>query len=203
MTDVLGLATIVTLYQAGNGIYNLFDKVLVLDGGKEIYYGPMKDAKPFMEEAGFVCQDGANVGDFLSGVTVPTERQIRPGHEDTFPRNAETLQAEYEKSHIHEQMISEYDFHNTEETREKTRLFQESVASEKHRQLPASSPLTTGFIAQVVACVIRQYQIIWGDKSTFFIKQISTLGQALITGKGLSLSPVRECVSQARCTIPN
>lgn len=62
MTDIFGLSTIVTLYQAGNGIYNLFDKVLVIDEGKEIYYGPMKQARPFMEELGFVCRDGANVG---------------------------------------------------------------------------------------------------------------------------------------------
>ncbi|KAH1295275.1 hypothetical protein KXX11_008424, partial [Aspergillus fumigatus] len=38
MTDVFGLSSIVTLYQAGNGIYDLFDKVLVLDEGKQIYY---------------------------------------------------------------------------------------------------------------------------------------------------------------------
>lgn len=53
MTGVLGLSTIVTLYQAGNGIYNLFDKVLVLDEGKQIYYGPAAAAKPFMEDLGF------------------------------------------------------------------------------------------------------------------------------------------------------
>ena len=70
MTDVLGLATIVTVYQAGNGIYDLFDKVLVLDEGMEVYYGPLKEAKPFMENLGFVCQHGANVADFLTGVTV-------------------------------------------------------------------------------------------------------------------------------------
>jgi ABC-type multidrug transport system ATPase subunit len=62
MTNVMGLSTIVTLYQAGNGIYNLFDKVLVLDEGKQIYYGPAAAAKPFMEELGFVYADGANVG---------------------------------------------------------------------------------------------------------------------------------------------
>lgn len=62
MTDVLGLSTIVTLYQAGNGIYNLFDKVLVLDEGKQIYYGPTAGAKPFMEDLGFLYTDGANVG---------------------------------------------------------------------------------------------------------------------------------------------
>src|ERR1700712_4731189 len=33
MTDIFGLASIVTLYQAGNGIFNLFDKVLVMDEG--------------------------------------------------------------------------------------------------------------------------------------------------------------------------
>lgn len=62
MTNVLGLSSIVTLYQAGNGIYNLFDKVLVLDEGKQIYYGPAAQAKPFMEELGFVYTDGANIG---------------------------------------------------------------------------------------------------------------------------------------------
>ncbi|KAM3563243.1 hypothetical protein MY1884_001393 [Beauveria asiatica] len=36
MTDILGLSTIVTLYQAGNGIYEQFDKVLVLQEGKQI-----------------------------------------------------------------------------------------------------------------------------------------------------------------------
>ncbi|KAK6193093.1 ATPase with role in protein import into the ER [Pestalotiopsis sp. IQ-011] len=163
MTDVLGLASIVTLYQAGNGMYNLFDKVLVLDCGKEVYYGPMSQARPFMEELGFICQDGANVADFLTGVTVPTERQIRDGHENKFPRDADTLRARYEESPTHAQMITEYDHHNSEETQKRTKLFQEGVASEKSHKLPAGSPNTVGFIDQVKACV-------------------STLAQALISG---------------------
>ncbi|TDZ30775.1 ABC transporter G family member 21 [Colletotrichum spinosum] len=182
MTDVLGLASIVTLYQAGNGIYNLFDKVLVLDNGKEMYYGPMKEARPFMERLGFICSDGANVADFLTGVTVPTERAIRQGHEKTFPRNAAALRAEYEKSDIHPRMIAEYDFPTTSEAREKTKLFQQGVANEKHKSLPKDSALTTSFFTQVKACVQRQYQIIWGDKATFIITQVSTLIQALIAG---------------------
>lgn len=65
MTDVQGLSTIVTLYQAGNAIYNLFDKVLVLDEGKQIYYGPAAQAKPFMENLGLMYTDGANIGMIL------------------------------------------------------------------------------------------------------------------------------------------
>lgn len=182
MTDVLGLASIVTLYQAGNGIYNLFDKVLVLDEGKEVYYGPMKEARPFMENLGFICQHGANVADYLTGVTVPTERKIKPGHENRFPRNAESLRTEYEKSPIYSRMITEYNYPASAEASENTKKFQEGVKMEKDKGLPASSPMTVGFSAQVKACVQRQYQILLGDKATFIIKQASTVIQALIAG---------------------
>ncbi|OAA59703.1 ABC multidrug transporter [Niveomyces insectorum RCEF 264] len=182
MTDVLGLATVVTLYQAGNGIYNLFDKVLVVDGGKEVFYGPREAARPFMESQGFVCREGANVADFLTGVTVPTERQIRPGFEDSFPRNATALRDAYEKTTIYTQMASEYGYPSTEDAKANTKEFAGTISSEKYPRLPASSPLTVSFQAQVVACIVRQYQILWGDRASFFIKQIATIVLALIIG---------------------
>ncbi|KAA8646438.1 hypothetical protein EYZ11_000293 [Aspergillus tanneri] len=189
MTNVMGLSTIVTLYQAGNGIYNLFDKVLVLDEGKQIYYGPAAAAKPFMQDLGFVYTDGANIGDFLTGVTVPTERRIRPGYENTFPRNADAILAGYKKSMIYDRMVSEYDYPTTSIARERTEAFKESVAFEKSNHLPKGSPLTTGFGKQVMACTIRQYQILWGEKSTFLIKQFLSLAMALIAGSCFYNSP--------------
>ncbi|KAH8168298.1 ABC-2 type transporter domain-containing protein [Sarocladium implicatum] len=182
LTDVLGLTTIVTLYQAGNGIYNLFDKVLVLDEGKQTYYGPRKEARPFMESLGFICSHGANVADYLTGVTVPTERKIHPDHQHTFPRNADQLRAEYKKSPINERMIAEYDFPTKQSTIEATKLFKDAVRLEKDKRLPDASPMTVGFGHQVKTCVQRQYQILLGDKATFFIKQVSTIIQALIAG---------------------
>ncbi|EXJ77766.1 ATPase [Capronia epimyces CBS 606.96] len=182
MTDVLGLTSIVTLYQAGNAIYDLFDKALVLDTGKQVYYGPIKQARPFMEDLGFMCVQGANVADFLTGVTVPTERQIRPGYENRFPRNADELLQHYEKSPVHQQMAVEYEYPRSPEAQANTRAFQESVVFEKDKRLRHTSPLTAGLLTQIAACVVRQYQIIWGDKATFFIKQVSTIVQALIAG---------------------
>ncbi|KAH8798615.1 ABC-2 type transporter-domain-containing protein [Xylogone sp. PMI_703] len=182
MTDIFGLASIVTLYQAGNGIYNLFDKVLILDEGKEIYYGPMKQARPFMEDLGFICDDSANVADFLTGVTVPTERKIREGFEDRFPRTAADVRSRYQESPIMAQMETESDFPTTDLARGYTEDFKEGVKYEKHPSLPKKSPLTASFTTQVKACITRQYQILWGDKPTFFIKQGSTLAQALISG---------------------
>ncbi|KAJ5542108.1 CDR ABC transporter [Penicillium sp. DV-2018c] len=189
MTDVLGLSTIVTLYQAGNGIYDLFDKVLVLDEGKQIYYGPAAAAKPFMEDLGFVYTDGANIGDFLTGLTVPTERKIRSGYENTFPRNADDILAAYKKSDIYKKMVSTYNYPDSEISRERTDAFKESVAWEKSGHLPNGSSLTTSFWAQLVACTKRQYQILWGEKSTFIIKQILSGVMALIAGSCFYDSP--------------
>ncbi|GAB7350088.1 hypothetical protein MBLNU459_g0755t1 [Dothideomycetes sp. NU459] len=182
MTDKFGLASIVTLYQAGNGIYNLFDKVLVLDEGKQIYYGRREDARPFMEKLGFICDDAANVADFLTGVTVPTERKIRNGHESKFPRTAEAIREEYENSDIKSSMYKELNFPDTEEARAWTDEFKQSCQQDKAKHIPKNSPLTVSFGTQVKACVIRQYQILWGDKETFLIKQGSTVVQALVAG---------------------
>ncbi|KAI4115110.1 MAG: hypothetical protein LQ345_004232 [Seirophora villosa] len=182
MTDVVGLSTVVSLYQAGNGIYDLFDKVLVLDEGKEIYYGPREQARPFMEELGFVCGDGANVADFLTGVTVPTERSVRPGFEASFPRTAVEIRDDYSRSDINAIMGKQSAYPQTDEAKENTKEFKEAIAYDKDKSLPKQSPLTVSFAKQVKACVVRQYQIVWGDKPTFIIKQVATLVQALVVG---------------------
>ena len=182
MTDILGISTIATLYQAGNGIYELFDKVLVLDEGKQIYYGPREEARPFMEQMGFMCDDSANVADFLTGVTVPTERAIRDTYKQSFPRDAIALRKRYDSSEIKQRMVSEYDFPDLDETKRATAEFQEAVAREKTPGLPKSSPFTVSFQTQVVSAIIRQYQIMWGDKASFVVKNATVLILALVTG---------------------
>ncbi|KAI4934422.1 hypothetical protein J4E85_002278 [Alternaria conjuncta] len=181
LTDAMGIATIVTLYQAGNGIYDLFDKVLVLDEGKQVFYGTREQARPFMEEQGFVCSEGANVADFLTGVTVPSERQIKSGFEG-FPRNNIELEQAYQRSSIKAAMEQELSYPTSDAAKSNTQSFVEAMAIDKSKHLPASSPMTVSFYNQVKACVARQYQILWGDKATFIIKQGSTLFQALIAG---------------------
>jgi len=135
-----------------------------------------------MESQGFLCRDGANVADYLTGVTVPSERQIKPDFESRFPRNNIELEQTYKQTPIKARMDRELDYPTTEEAKENTRLFCEAVSLDKAKHLPKSSPMTVSFGEQVKACVIRQYQIIWGDKATMIIKQGSTLVQALIAG---------------------
>ena len=189
MTTIMGLTTIATLYQAGNGIFEQFDKVLVLDEGKEIFYGPRQEARPFMEQLGFQCDDSANVADFLTGVTVPSERAIRPGWESSFPRTADTVRERYQKSEIYQRMQSEYSFPKSNTAKSGTSDFIESVAQEKSRHLPKSSQFTVPLGDQVSNAVRRQYQILWGDRATFVIKQCITIVLALVTGSLFYQSP--------------
>jgi len=98
---------IATLYQAGNGIFNFFDKVLVLAEGREIYYGPAPDARKYFEDMGFVCAPGANIADFLTAVAVHTERTIAPGYEDHVPNTAEEFETRYKSSAVFNRMTRE------------------------------------------------------------------------------------------------
>ncbi|KAI9043311.1 uncharacterized protein KD926_003841 [Aspergillus affinis] len=179
MADVYGKSMIVTLYQAGNDIFQLFDKVLVLDEGKQIYYGPANQAQKFMEDLGFIIDEGAKIGDFLTGITVPTERQVRPGYESVFPRDAETILQVYDNSSLRAQMATEYQYPTSESAQKDTGNFKDAVSTERHRP---GSVHTAGFTRQVRACVVRQYQILLGDKKTLAMKQGSTLIQALVAG---------------------
>jgi ABC-type multidrug transport system permease subunit len=79
-------------------------------------------------------------------------------------------------------MISEYDYPQDPLARERTVSFKESVAWEQSKHLPKTSSMTTSFWSQLVACTVRQYQILWGEKSTFLIKQVLSLVMALIAG---------------------
>jgi ATP-binding cassette subfamily G (WHITE) protein 2 (SNQ2) len=182
MTDILGLTTIATLYQAGNGIFEQFDKVLVLDEGKQVYYGPREGAVPFMEDLGFLCDPAANQADFLTSVTNPDVRAVAEGYEQKFPRNGEEIRAAYERSPIMEQMMAELEFPSSEEAKRNTADFKEMEARDKHRSLPKNTTVTTGFYSQVKTAITRQYQIIWGDKPTLIVKQASTVIQALVAG---------------------
>lgn len=182
LTDNMGMSTIVTLYQAGNGIYDLFDKVLVLDQGKQIYYGSREEARPFMESLGFICGDGANVADFLTGVTVPSERQIKTGFETTFPRRNIDIRDAYAQSMIKAKMDQELDYPFTDEAKANTATFVDAIRAEKSGQLPNSSPMTVSFLDQVKACVIRQYQVLWGDKPSLIMRQATNIIEALISG---------------------
>lgn len=143
----------------GNGLFDLFDKVLVLCDGREIYYGPVTLAKLYFEEMGFTCAPGANVADFLTSVAVPTERIVQQGFLGRVPNTAEEFELLYKQSPLYSQMFKEISLTKDEDlAREQTELLT-AISLEKNRTFHGlsrdSSVYTVSFWKQVVACTKR------------------------------------------------
>jgi ATP-binding cassette subfamily G (WHITE) protein 2 (SNQ2) len=180
MADKSQATVIATLYQAGNGIFSQFNKILVLDDGRQIYYGPRHLAKAYFEDLGFVCPPGANIADFLTSVTVPSERQIKAGFENT-PKTAEALEQTYHQSAMAQMMTNETLPPSSFE--EQTMTMKSAVKAEKPKHTsPLQSSYTVSLGHQVMSCTIRQLHIMLGDKWSMGMQQAAALIMALITG---------------------
>lgn len=144
-----------TMYQAGNGIYDEFDKILVLAEGLVTYYGPRALARGYFEDMGFVCPKGANIADFLTSVTVVTERTVAPGMEEKVPNSPAEFEARYRQSAIYSQMMD--DIQPPEKLVNEDENLALAVAMEKRKQhVPRpQSVYTTGLWDQILSCTLR------------------------------------------------
>ncbi|KAK4151109.1 ABC-2 type transporter-domain-containing protein [Chaetomidium leptoderma] len=180
--DHNGKTIVATMYQAGNGIYNQFDKVLVLADGCVIYYGPGSTALRYFESLGFVCPRGANIADFLTSVTVTTERVIAPGAEERVPNTPREFERAYQESSVCRHM------RETEQPVETLAAevddFEAAVQREKkQRRVDGKrSVYTVGLRDQIANCTIRQFQIIMSDRLSLAVKAFSATVQALVCG---------------------
>jgi hypothetical protein len=173
---------ITTTYQAGNGIYDEFDKVLVLAEGKVTYYGPRSMAREYFESLGFICPKGANIADYLTSVTVLTERVVRPGWEEKVPNTPEEFEALYHSSSIYTTQMDSMEL--PEKLSHETEDLEVTVSAEKRKQhFPRpQSVYTAGLRSQIASCTVRQFQIMWGDKFSLIVKVVSAILQALVCG---------------------
>ncbi|KNZ76344.1 Brefeldin A resistance protein [Termitomyces sp. J132] len=161
MTDVLGQTTFVTLYQAGEGIYDLFNKVLVLDEGRQVFFGPPTEARAYFENLGYKSLPRQSTADYLTGCTDPNERQFAPGRS---ARDVSSSPSALESAYL----SSSYAYKKEEDLKrykqlmevEKTdqEAFRAAVAADKKKGVSKKSPYTLGFSGQVRALTIRQFQ---------------------------------------------
>ncbi|KAF4498000.1 ATPase, partial [Fusarium agapanthi] len=97
-TQMFDTAAMVSIYQAPQAAYDIFDKVLVLYEGRQIFFGGTKMAKRYFEDLGFECPARQTVPDFLTSMTSPQERIIRKGFEDRAPRTPDEFAAAWKAS---------------------------------------------------------------------------------------------------------
>ncbi|OAA66038.1 ABC drug exporter AtrF [Cordyceps fumosorosea ARSEF 2679] len=185
MTDVSGRTTLTTLYQAGEGIYALFDKVLVIDDGRVLYQGPAGEARAYFEGLGFYAPPRQTTADFLTSVCDVNARRFRDGFDKSCPKTPAELEAAFRASDAHRTVladVADYEAHLAATGHADAETFQQSVRAAKSRTVAARSSYTVSFVRQVLACTRREFWLLWGDKQTLYTKFAIIISMGLIVG---------------------
>lgn len=186
MTDVSNKTTLVTLYQAGEGIYEVMDKVLVIDQGRMMYQGPASEARQYFVDLGFHAPDRQTTADFLTACTDPNERAFRKGWEDRTPKTAEELETAFRMSDNYQRVLQEVEAYEKElhdSDYVDAKEFEDTVQEGKsHKTVSKKSPYTVSFLRQVFSCAQREIWLLWGDKTTLYTKYFIIISNGLIVG---------------------
>ncbi|KAL2846861.1 ABC-2 type transporter-domain-containing protein [Aspergillus pseudoustus] len=195
MTDTCGKATLMTLYQASDAIYNLVDKVLLIDEGRMLFQGPAHEAKAYFEDLGYKCGKMQTTSDFLTSITVPERREFRPDWEHRAPKGPIELEEAFRKSNAFRRIESEVETYGNQGIGGKSGTpsqadtdygsleeFKQAFRSDKSRFVSAKSPYTISLPRQVVLSAKRQIWQFKGHMAPLYIKLISCVVYGLLVG---------------------
>jgi hypothetical protein len=180
--------TMISRYQAGEGIYELFDKIMVLDQGRTVYFGPPDQARAYFERLGYRSLPRQSTADYLTGCTDPNERQFAPGlSEKDVPSTPEALEAAFQNSDLARDVadqLSKYKLRMETEKADQD-AFRAAVADDKKKGVSLKSPYTLGLKDQVIALTRRQFQKRLQDRfqifTSFGFSMVSDIASSIIS----------------------
>ena len=183
-TSLSGSTAAVAIYQASQSIYDIFDKVVVLYEGRQIYFGPTTAAKAFFVNMGFHCAERAITGDFLTSLTNPAERVVREGFAHLVPHTPDEFAARWQQSEERAQLLKEIEeFEHAFPLRgQHLEKFKHARQAQKAKGQRAKSPYTLSIPMQVKLCVGRGFQRLRGDASLALTGAFSNGILAMIIG---------------------
>lgn len=193
MTDVLGQTTFVSLYQAGEGIYDLFDKVMVLDKGHQVFFGPPSEARAYFEGLGFKSLPRQSTPDYLTGCTDPNERQFAPGRSAAdVPASPEELENAYRASKFAQELDRQREDYKILMATEKAdqEAFRHAVLADKKRGVSKKSPYTLGYTGQVTALTKRQFLLRMQDRFQLITSFSLSIILAIVIGAAYINQPL-------------
>lgn len=182
------MLTITFRYQAGESIYELFDKVIVLDQGRQVYFGPTSEARAYFENLGYRSLPRQSTPDYLTGCTDPNERQFADGRSERDTSSSpEGLENAFLSTPTHTKIqhsLGEFKL-RMETEKEDQQAFRAAVLADKKRGVSQKSAYTLGFAGQVKALTIRQFRVRLQDRfqlTTSF--GMDTVSRSVLSGTG-------------------
>ncbi|CCO36283.1 ABC transporter G family member 11 AltName: Full=ABC transporter ABCG,11 [Rhizoctonia solani AG-1 IB] len=189
MTDIFKLTTFVSLYQAGEGIYDQFDKVLLIDQGRQVYFGPAKEARDYMLSLGFRNLPRQTTADYLTGCTDPNERAFAEGHSEAdVPSTSDQLAQAFQESKYWSQMVAEREAMHDEWRREENEpsgakaQFMQATKEEKRKHVSHKDPHVVTFFSMVKTLVWRQWLMQIQDTFSIFTSFATAIIISILSG---------------------
>lgn len=185
MTNIYKTTTFVSLYQASENIYRQFDKVMVIDGGRQVFLGPIKEARAYFEGLGFKAKPRQTTPDYLTGCTDPFEREYAIGRtEADSPRDTDSLAKAFEESKFAIELTGEMTEYRNGLASEKETFAEFETAHQqgKQRHTPQKSVYAAPFHMQVWALMHRQFLIKWQDKFSLIVSWVTAIVVAIVLG---------------------
>ena len=161
-------ACVMSMYQCGDGLSQYFDKVLVINNGFQIYFGPTQEAVRYFQRLGFYKSPGSTLSEFLTAMSGNQNSWIaREDFTGILPRTAEELATLFRKSDYFQVIgcLSESD---------EPRAAQTTSLANAHYVLPTWR--------QIYLCTKRQFWIYFTDRSAWISESVATVIQALVVG---------------------
>ncbi|KAK9475786.1 ABC-2 type transporter-domain-containing protein [Lipomyces japonicus] len=182
-TNLLKNTALVAIYQAGENIYQLFDKVTVLYSGKQIYFGSIHKARAYFERMGYECQPRQTTAEFLTAVTDPAGRFVRSGFKGQVPQTAAQFEAYWKASDEYVEMLTEVEQYRKNFDPQALNNLHDSIDQERSSLFHTkNSPYALPFWKQVGILTRRGVQRQRGDPAYLIATFVSSVVQALIIG---------------------
>lgn len=168
------------MYQAPQSAYDLFDKVVVLYEGRQIYFGPAARAKEYFINLGFECPDRQTTPDFLTSIAFPAERISRPGYDG--PRTPDEFAAAWKNSPDYRALQIEIEEYKTQHPigGPDAETFRQLKKSHQAKGQRLKSPYTLTYSQQVQLCIWRGYRRFRADPWLTITMMIGNTVMALI-----------------------
>ncbi|KAH6633454.1 ABC transporter CDR4 [Boeremia exigua] len=181
-TEINGTTACVAIYQAPQAAYDLFDKVLVLYEGRQIFYGKTTEAKAYFVNMGFVCPDRQTDADFLTSMTSSLERIVAKGFEGRTPRTPDEFHQRWLESPERVALLAEITAYEQKYPigGEQAQKFAESRQLQQAKGMRAKSPYTLSYTQQIKLCLWRGFVRLKADPSITLTQLIANSIMALI-----------------------
>ncbi|KAN0117756.1 ABC-2 type transporter domain containing protein [Hyaloscypha variabilis] len=184
MTNIYKTTTFVSLYQASENIYKQFDKVLVIDAGREVYFGPASEARAYFEGLGFKEKPRQTTPDYLTGCTDEFERDYADGRSAAdAPHSPETLAQAFIDSKFSKQLDEQMVQYRKiiAEDKQRHEDFEVAVAESK-RKGASKSVYSIPYYLQIWTLMQRQFLIKWQDRFSLIVSWITSITIAIVLG---------------------